>query len=455
VWHPRKESAHACSRRSELLLPTTFTGQGGHDGGCSIPGFDVNSKAQVQAVVFNFVAVGSSGPGDIVGWPTDQPEPSASILNYANSASLGFLNLANGLVVPVRQNVQGADITLKAQVSDTDVLADVVGYFSNVSAVQGSATENLFLGAGAGNQAVSTGAHNTAIGALSLAHNTTGLGNAAFGWSAMTANTTGAGNAALGDNSLAANASGNFNTSLGADSLLVSTTGGSNTALGTAALGSNTTGSSNLAIGAAASTHIATGSNNIDIAASPSADESGTIRIGTAGTHIATFIAGIDGATSASGTAVFVNASGQLGTATSSLRFKEDVEDMGEASAALMRLRPVTFHYKPGQDDGSRLLQYGLVAEEVARVYPGLVQYDAEGQPQTVRYHFVDAMLLNETQRLHRRVEELQARLSSVAQLAAEVERQQAQLREQRAQIEELRRLVQLSLERRRSPGGN
>jgi hypothetical protein len=260
----------------------------------------------------------------------------------------------------------------------------------------------------------------------------------------MTANTTGAGNAALGDNSLAANASGNFNTSLGADSLLVSTTGGS-----------NTTGSSNLAIGAAAGTHIATGSNNIDIAASPSADESGTIRIGTAGTHIATFIAGIDGATSASGTAVFVNASGQLGTATSSLRFKEDVEDMGEASAALMRLRPVTFHYKPGQDDGSRLLQYGLVAEEVARVYPGLVQYDAEGQPQTVRYHFVDAMLLNETQRLHRRVEELQARLSSVAQLAAEVERQQAQLREQRAQIEELRRLVQLSLERRRSPGGN
>jgi hypothetical protein len=164
VWHPRKESAHACSRRSELLLPATFTGQGGHDGGCSIPGFDVNSKAQVQAVVFNFVAVGSSGPGDIVGWPTDQPEPSASILNYANSASLGFLNLANGLVVPVRQNVQGADITLKAQVSDTDVLADVVGYFSNVSAVQGSATENLFLGAGAGNQAVSTGAHNTAIG---------------------------------------------------------------------------------------------------------------------------------------------------------------------------------------------------------------------------------------------------------------------------------------------------
>jgi len=121
-----------------------------------------------------------------------------------------------------------------------------------------------------------------------------------------------------------------------------------------------------------------------------------------------------------------------LGTLTSSVRFKEDVATMGEASHDLMKLRPVVFHYKAPYDDGSRLLQYGLIAEEVAKVAPELVQYDATGQPFTVRYHALNAMLLNELQKQHAKVEEQ----------AAELARQKAQIEEQEARIRRLEALL-------------
>ena len=108
---------------------------------------------------------------------------------------------------------------------------------------------------------------------------------------------------------------------------------------------------------------------------------------------------------------MYINTLGQLGTVTSSLRFKENVLDMGDASHGIMDLRPVTFNYKPQYDDGSHLLQYGLIAEEVARVYPGLVQYDKSGKPLSVRYQFVNAMLLNEVQQQHREIEELKSQV--------------------------------------------
>ena len=111
---------------------------------------------------------------------------------------------------------------------------------------------------------------------------------------------------------------------------------------------------------------------------------------------------------------------------------QQDVQDMAEASDALMRLRPVTFHYKAGYDDGSHLLQYGLIAEEVAQIAPELVQNDANGKPFTVRYHAVNAMLLNELQKQHAKVEEQ----------ASELARQKAQIEQQEARIQRLEALL-------------
>jgi hypothetical protein len=182
-------------------------------------------------------------------------------------------------------------------------------------------------------------------------------------------------------------------------------------------------------------------SNNIDIGHSGVGGESNTIRIGTAGTHTAAFIAGISGATSASGVNVFVNSAGQLGTATSSRRFKQDIADLGVESDILMKLRPVAFYYKP-ELDSTHTRQYGLVAEEVAQIAPNLVVFDGEGKPQTVRYHFVNAMLLNEVQKQRRLIEaqqkknEEQMRLNQTQQ--KQLATQQQQIAIQQEQLEAL-----------------
>jgi hypothetical protein len=312
------------------------------------------------------------------------------------------------------------------------------------SAVQAQGFEDLYLGTGAGNPAVSTGNRNTALGELALSSNTsgsdntavgaeacaantsgssntgigsfalgsttTGLVNTAVGSGAMPSNTTGDANSAFGVNALDLNTTGSNNTAIGVLALFGNSTGSNNTALGASAL-INTTGSGNIAIGKGAGNNISSGGNNIDIGNNPPGNESDTIRIGN--TQTKAFLAGVNGATSASGVAVYVNSSGQLGTVTSSLRFKEDVEDMGESTRDLMKLRPVTFHYKAPYDDGSKLLQYGLIAEEVAKVYPDLVQYDAQGKPFTVRYQALNTMLLNELQKQHATVEEQKAQLAA------------------------------------------
>lgn len=297
----------------------------------------------------------------------------------------------------------------------------------------------LSLGTGAGNPGVSTGNRNTALGEFSLASNTTGSdntsagafacnantngdSNTAVGSFALVSNTTGDVNTAVGSGTMPANTTGSASTAVGVNALNSNTTGGSNTALGFQALFSNTTANNNTAVGAGAlglgtgtgnigvgfqaGRNVTNGSNNIHIGNIAPGNESNTIRIGN--TQTATFLAGVNGVTIASGNQVFIDSNGQLGTITSSLRFKEDVADMGRASDGLMKLRPVTFHYKT---DGSHLLQYGLIAEEVAKVYPDLVQYDDQGKPFTVRYHLINVMLLNELQKEHGRTEALQAKL--------------------------------------------
>jgi len=269
-----------------------------------------------------------------------------------------------------------------------------------------------------------TGGANAAFGAGSLSANTTGGANAAFGRSSLSANTTGAENSAFGYRSVSANTTGVFNAAFGTRSLTANTTGESNVAFGHGSLAVNTTGGNNIAIGAAAGVNLTTGYNNIDIGHAGIAAEADTIRIGTTGTHTRTFIAGIRDVTtgSANAIAVLIDDNGQLGTASSSRRVKDDIADMDAASSGLMALRPVTFHYKSDQNPSGRTLQYGLIAEEVAEVYPGLVARSAEGQIETVLYQFLPPMLLNEYQKQQRTIDALRAQVEALADRLARLE---------------------------------
>jgi len=252
--------------------------------------------------------------------------------------------------------------------------------------------------------ATTTGTQNSAFGASALAANTTGMQNAAFGNSALNDNTTGNTNSAFGTGALLANTTANLNSAFGFEALVTNTTGSNNSAFGEGALFSLNGGANNLALGGLAGSSLTgTESNNIYLANTGVAGESQTARIGTDLTAV--FISGISGRTSASGVAVFINTAGLLGTLTSSRRFKHEIADMGAESDLLMKLRPVAFYYKPEFDE-TQTRQYGLVAEEVAKVAPQLVVYDKDGAPQTVRYHFVNAMLLGAVQKQQRRLEE-------------------------------------------------
>ena len=186
---------------------------------------------------------------------------------------------------------------------------------------------------------------------------------------------------------------------------MLNTTGASNTANGWGALRSNTTDGSNIALGLNAGANLTTGSNNIDVGNVGVAGESGVIRIGKSST--ATFIAGIAGKTVPNGVGVIVNANGQLGTVLSSARFKTAIKPMDKTSDAILALKPVTFRYKEELDpDG--VPQFGLIAEEVEKVNPDLVVRGEDGKVSTVRYEAVNAMLLNEFLKEHRKVESLE-----------------------------------------------
>jgi uncharacterized coiled-coil protein SlyX len=209
--------------------------------------------------------------------------------------------------------------------------------------------------------------------------------------------------------------------------------GRNNTAIGSQALVNNTTGNDNIAIGFSAGGNLTTGNDNIDIGCSGVAGESGTTHIGTPGKQNATFIAGIFGAT-VSGAAVIVDSAGHLGTITSSARFKEAIKPMDKASEAILALNPVTFRYKEDADP-NKTTQFGLVAEEVDKISPDLVIHDEEGKPFTVRYEAVNAMLLNEFLKEHRKVAQHQ---NTIAELKSAIANQQAANAKQQQEIETL-----------------
>jgi Chaperone of endosialidase len=283
-----------------------------------------------------------------------------------------------------------------------------------------------------------TGGGNTANGVDALECNTTGGGNTATGSAALFSN-NGQDNTATGRAALSGSKTGFKNTANGNAALSFNETGNGNTAEGAGALGSNT-GSFNAAVGFNAGASLTTGSNNIDIGAAGVAGESNTMRIGT-GRQTATFIAGIRGATVASGVGVIVGSNSQLGTVVSSARFKEAIKPMDKASDAILALKPVTFHYKKDLDPKG-IPQFGLVAEEVEKVNPDLVARDEQGKPYTVRYEAVNAMLLNEFLKEHRKNEEQGA---AIAQQQMETTALKAELKEQASQIQKVNDKVELT----------
>jgi hypothetical protein len=304
----------------------------------------------------------------------------------------------------------------------------------------------------------SSGNYNTAIGSLALFNNTGGSGNTATGETALVNNTTGGGNSAHGEDALRSNSTGNTNAANGAQALYANTSGSDNTAVGFGALGGNTIGGQNIALGVNAGMNLTTGSNNIDVGHSGVAGETGKIRIGTASKQTATFIAGISGV-AVTGSQVVVNSSGKLGIAGSSARFKQAIKPMDKTSEAILALEPVTFRYKE-EIDPDASPQFGLVAEQVEKVNPDLVLRDAEGKVNTVRYEAVNAMLLNEFLKHHRKVEEQEVTIAqqrkdfqaTSTRLEATVARQQneiksltASLREQASKVQKISDQVELS----------
>ena len=253
-----------------------------------------------------------------------------------------------------------------------------------------------------------TGSFNTAVGDAALDSNSTGNHSTAVGHNAL-ADSTGSKNTAIGSLALQGNTTGHHNTAAGFSALLTNTTGSKNAAFGAQAL-SQSTGTKNIAIGFQAGATLTTGNNNIYIGNQGAGSEFQTIRIGTAQTG--TFIAGIANATVSNAATVIIDTTtGQLGVPLSSARYKQDIVPMGNRSEKVLDLRPVTFAYK---DDARAITHYGLIAEEVATVYPDLVTRTASGEVQTVKYQELIPMLLNELQRQRQEFQQQLAELRAI-----------------------------------------
>ncbi|MFO1313624.1 MAG: tail fiber domain-containing protein [Burkholderiales bacterium] len=289
---------------------------------------------------------------------------------------------------------------------------------NNVAVGKDAAGQNK---SGANNVAVGTGAlasndvgsGSTAVGTNALAFSVAG-GNSAFGSGALEVNTTGDGNTAVGASTLNTNTIGVENTGLGEFALFSNTGGSSSTAIGARAL-FNATGNGNIGVGFYAGWNLRNGSDNVYLANYGTFAESQTTRLGSVQSRA--FIAGVRGITTGwnNAIAVLIDQDGQLGTLSSSRKVKDDVADMGDASDVLMKLHPVIFRYKAHHGAGP--IQYGLIAEEVAEVAPGLVATGRDGEIETVYYQHLAPMLLNEFQKQRRTIEAQQAEIAELRRM--------------------------------------
>jgi hypothetical protein len=370
----------------------------------------------------------------------------------AVNTGLGWYSLFSDSVGSFNTGVGGGTLTLNS--ADYNTAVGAAALFLNTDG-----TENTAVGTGAlvnndsgdsntangsfaltsniqGNRNTAIGFHalenniassNIAIGAEALRGNTTGINNVAIGNTSLENNIGGTANTALGSAALPSNIEGNNNTALGYLALAFNTEGHNNTAVGTFAL-VNSTGSGNAALGNHAGENMTTADNVICIGAPGDATAFAT------GDRC--FIGNIRGVTvgNGDGVNVIVDSDGQLGTINSSRRFKKDIQSMDQTSEAILALKPVTFHYKE-QDTrkAESTPQFGLIAEDVAEVNPDLVVRDKEGRPYTVRYNAVNAMLLNEFLKEHRKTEKLEAK---VAHQQEQLEALSAGLQKVSAQVE-------------------
>jgi len=303
------------------------------------------------------------------------------------SNTTGGSNTAHGAFALI-SNTTG---TFNTATGDSALFHNTLGSY-NTATGQVALTNNL------------DGGGNTATGTYALFANSSGSANTATGLAALLGNTTGSNNTADGWNALNINTIGTGNTAAGYKALINSTTGDNNTAVGNLALAFSGTGSGNVALGANAGSNVTTASNVICIGGNvPAANVSNTCFIG----NIFGVTTGVDAAS------VVVDANGQLGTVACSRRFKKEIKPMDKASEAILALKPVTFHYKTGAEHTA---QFGLIAEEVAEVNPDLVVRDKKGDIYTVRYDAVNAMLLNEFLKEHRKNQEQEATIARLEQ---------------------------------------
>jgi hypothetical protein len=436
----------------------------------------MTNSIRVSAI---WAAVLVSVAGSVRGDNNYQPPPGVTNTSYGafalSSNPSGSLNSAFGFqaLSGTTSGFQNTAVGATAMTENTEGDANTaVGYqtlFNNHNGSGNSAVGAAALGnnsSGYSNTAigvqalaVSTAAsENTASGAYTLYYNTTGSDNTASGFQALHSNRDGNNNAAVGAESLFSNTNGSSNTAsgnrtlyrnttgyhdtaTGAESLFSNTSGNINTAIGYEALFSNTTGSNNIAVGMNAGYNLTHGANNIDIGNQGVAGESGHIRIGTASTQTATYIAGIEN-TKVTGSAVFITSSGQLGVLASSERYKTAIAPMGAGTENLQELRPVSFHLK---SDPKGAVQYGLIAEEVAKVYPELVIRDEAGKIQGVRYDELAPMLLNEVQKQQQKLAAQDAQAAAQAAEIRALTQEQKQFATQ-AELNDLKQQLQAAL---------
>jgi hypothetical protein len=288
-----------------------------------------------------------------------------------------------------------------------------------------------------------TGSYNTASGSYALYSNTIGNNMTAIGYQALYSNTTGSGNNAQGFQAMYSNTTGSNNSAIGDGALYSNTTGIGNNAVGLTSLENMTAGNRNTAVGNNAGLLLSTGSYNTYIGwqvgpASVGSTENYVTRIGVTyadpNVNVAptTFITGIYTSPVAGGIPVVVNSAGQLGFAGSSERFKTDITPLGPRTGRLTELRPVSFHVK---SDPSGAIQYGLIAEEVDKVYPELVIRDKDGKIQGLRYDELAPMLLNEMQKQQQVNAEQSAKIASLEQQHADMQKQLAELHDLKQEL--------------------
>jgi hypothetical protein len=418
------------------------------DGG--YPGFNT---AEGQRALLNLT---TGVANTAVGWSSLSSNTDGSFNTGIGTGTLLF-NVGNQSTGEgVRNTATGAGALLSNSLGFQNTANGAFALFNNTEGVHNTAIgeSTLFVNTiGSGNTAIgvhalysnSIGGDNTAVGAAALPSNTQGSENTAIGTQALLNNILGLQNTAHGAFALRLNTAGNNNTATGYRALVGNVSGVENTAHGHLAL-ANCTGSYN--VGLAGGFNLTNGDFNIDIGNDGEAGESGTIRIGSFCCQSRAFIAGISGVTVSGGATVYVKSDGQLGTSTSSARFKQDIRNMDKASETLLGLRPVTFRYKP-ELDPEGIAQFGLIAEEVEQVNPDLVVRDENGKVYSVRYDQVNAMLLNEFLKEHKRVETQQA---TIAELKITVAKQQkgieglaVQLKEQARELQKVSDHIEMS----------